>query len=152
MSLATATADLSRPVPTPTEITDYLMYMDDLNAIRWFGTTAKRFSGILLIAHLLFGIGMVGQFIQPDFGLISWVSMALVFVFVAGQDFKMACPRCSEPFRCKIVLGFRTPAAMSDSCAHCGLRALSQADIRRAGVDSFHPESDSRVPNSSTGM
>ena len=132
LSLSAKAEDLRRPVPTPEEVTEFLRYMDDLNAIRRFQSTSTRFVAILLVAHLLFAVGMAGHFIQPTFGLISWILMGLVFVLVSGHSFRIKCPRCGSRFQCKTVFGFRISAAVSDSCAHCGLRALSQSDFRRS--------------------
>ncbi|MCA8993348.1 MAG: hypothetical protein KDA88_15275 [Planctomycetaceae bacterium] len=131
MSLETHLIDERRPVPTAEEVHEFLHYMDDLNAIRRFQTMSWRFILVFGIAHLLFGIGLAGGFIDNRFGLIAWVIVTSLLIAVTGHNFRARCPRCGKPFRYRLVFGIRIPDGIADCCAHCGLRALSQSDLRR---------------------
>ncbi|MEM7315786.1 MAG: hypothetical protein AAF497_21830, partial [Planctomycetota bacterium] len=100
-------------------------------AIRRFETMSKRFFVFILVGHLLFAVGVSMNLVNPTFAFFAWMILANTFVLLIGQNYTRRCPRCSYPFHYKTMLfGFRFPANVADSCAHCGLRALSQADIR----------------------
>ncbi|MCA9310266.1 MAG: hypothetical protein KDA21_03620 [Phycisphaerales bacterium] len=131
MSLATHLSDERRPVPTAEEVQEFLHYMDDLSAIRRFQTMSWRFILVFGIAHLLFGIGLAGGFIDNRFGLIAWVIVTSLLIVVTGHNFLARCPRCSKPFHYRLAFGIRIPTGVADSCAYCRLRALSQSDLRR---------------------
>lgn len=132
VSVGAKIEDVNRPAPTSKEIIDFLRHMDDLNTIRKFSSLTMKFAFLLMFAHMLFGIGMASGFIHPRFGIIAWIMMAILFVTIGGKEFDSACPRCKKPFAYRKALGFRFPSRVADSCAHCGLRALSQDDIRQA--------------------
>ena len=127
--------DASCPIPTTKEIDDYFRYMDDLNAIRWRRLADSRFVNVLGIAHLLFVWGLFAGWIQPIFGAVFWTLVATASVIAAKSDVRNKCPRCAQHFDFKQVFGFRIRQARPYKCGNCGLRALSQADFRRAAVD-----------------
>lgn len=124
--------DIHRPAPTSQEIVEFLRHMDDLNALKKSRELTILFVAFFGFAHMLLGIGMGCGYIAPHFGVISWVLMGGLLVTIGIKEFETGCPRCKQPFGYKTVLGFRFHSRVADSCAHCGLRALSQDDIRRA--------------------
>lgn len=131
ISIDAAVQDLRRPVPTTEDVTEFLRYMDDLQAIRWFRIASIRFAILAVVAHLMFGFGMASGLLDGSYGRACWLVLVLLFMIIVGRDFRIRCPRCDLPFSNRISGGFRVPVFVSDSCAHCRLRALSQSDIRR---------------------
>jgi len=123
--------------------------MDDLNTLRKFHGLTMQLGALFLFAHMLFGIGMGSGFIEPHFGVISWVVMTILLVTIGNKEFETRCPQCNQPFAYRTVLGFRFPSRVADRCAHGGLRALSQDDIRRAteGERAWEPR-DSELDDS----
>lgn len=132
VSVGAKIEDVNRPAPTSQEIIDFLRHMDDLNKLKKFRELTILFAAVFGFGHVLFGIGMGNGYIAPHFGVISWVMMGILIVTIGAKEFETGCPRCKQPFGYKTFLGFRFPSRVADSCAHCGLRALSQDDIRRA--------------------
>jgi hypothetical protein len=133
-------SDASCPIPTKDEIDDYHRYMDDLNAMRWRRLADSRFGFVFGIAHVFLFVGVFVRWIQPVFGVIFWVSVAIASIIAVKRDARNTCPRCGLHFDYKKVFGIRTRPgrtrrAGSYKCTNCGLRALSQADFRRAAVD-----------------
>jgi hypothetical protein len=119
--------------------------MDDLNAMRWRRLSDSRFGIVLTIAHVLFLFGLLAGWIVPIFGAIFWASVAVTSIVAVQKDARKNCPRCGLNFRYKLWFGFPTEGREPTKCANCGLRALSQADFRRAAVneklDTQKPES-----------
>jgi hypothetical protein len=61
--------------------------MDDLNTLRKPHGLTMQFGALFLFAHMLFGIAMGSGFIEPHFGVISWVVMTILLVTIGTKEF-----------------------------------------------------------------
>lgn len=128
----TPSEKLLRPVPTREEVADYLAYMDDLNAIRLHGLVTNRIAILWLVFFILWSIGVGMGAINPTFSIVVLVFMSFSFVVACGARYRTRCPRCKELFAYRWVFCFRIMSDDMRKCGNCGLRALSQGDLRRA--------------------
>lgn len=131
--------DARCPLPTRDDIIEYLKYMDDLNAMRFAAQTVK-YLGIQAMA--IWGLVILGNtinLIPTESVVVAWAAIGISTLVIAARLSNRKCPRCKQRFNRSQKMLSRLKFASSDACKNCGLKLLTQSDLRRAG---FVPDAD----------
>jgi hypothetical protein len=66
--------------------------------------------------------------VRPEYGLVAFFILAVVFFVLTGRHLLVRCPRCQQYFNWRNE-GPSRRHQLADACVHCGL----QRDARRQG-------------------
>jgi len=124
--------DANHPVPTTEEIEDYHLYMDELNAMQGQHLAEWRLLSVFEFATLLLIFGVFFGWFHPITAVGFWTVTAAASAIAIWRAPRRTCPRCGL----NVMSTMYHPRSLrTTKCAKCGLRALVQADFRRAAIN-----------------
>jgi phage FluMu protein Com len=115
-----------RQPPTSEEVGAFLKHMDELYRMRFLRRTLYMLMPALATFHILGGVGVQMKLIEPGYGFFLWISMFVAAILPFIGYFRFRCPRCRGCFSQRKD---GRPHFRADTCANCGLRALTQYDL-----------------------